>query len=240
MVVGAPPPLRLFLLLPTLALGVRHVASRRAVLLAPALTGALPRAAHAASPVREGMAAFADNRVEEAIELYDSVLQANPAAKPYLWQRGLALYYANRFAEGADQFATDVQVNPNDTEEQIWHLVCVAQIRGGLEAARPSKLTVGTDRRPVMRAVQQLFLSGTPAAEQRLIEFAQGGDASSRFYALLYLSLYYESLGETHDAERRMLEAVATDYAKGFGRSDPMVELAKVAIQRRKWGKGAV
>ena len=115
--------------------------------------------AEAANPVKQGMAAFAEGRITEAIALYDSVIADNPANKPYLWQRGLALYYADRFADGADQFATDVAVNPNDTEEQIWHLLCLAQIKeGGLAAARPFKLTVGIDRRPVMRAAQKLFL----------------------------------------------------------------------------------
>ena len=47
--------------------------------------------------------------------------KANPAKKPYLWQRGLSLYYAERFDECAEQFAVDVAVNPDDTEEQIWY-----------------------------------------------------------------------------------------------------------------------
>ena len=40
-----------------------------------------------------------------------------PCRKPYVWQRGLALYYADRFTDGADQFAADVAVNPNDTRQ---------------------------------------------------------------------------------------------------------------------------
>jgi len=224
------------LLLPALAaaLDLSVNTGRRALLLAP-LAAVSPRAAHAANPVRDGMAAFAANDVEGAIELYDAAIRASPAAKPYLWQRGLALYYAGRFADGAEQFAADVDVNPNDTEEQIWHLLCLAQVKGGLAAARPFKLTVGTDRRPVMRAAQQLFLSGSAADEARLAGLAQGGD----FYASLYLSLYAESLGQAPAAEGRMLEAVATDYARGSGRSDPMVELAKVAVVRRGWGGAA-
>ena len=181
------------------------------------------------------MAAFAANRVEESIEKYDKIIAEQPAAKPYLWQRGLSLYYADRYADGAEQFAADVAVNPNDTEEQIWHLLCLAQIKGGLAAARPFKLTVGTDRRPVMRAVQKLFLSGTDDAEAELAALARGGDTGSRFYAALYLSLYHESLGDKAKAESRMREAVKTDYALGQGARDPMVELANVAMQRRGW-----
>ncbi|KAL3899189.1 MAG: hypothetical protein SGPRY_012685 [Prymnesium sp.] len=181
------------------------------------------------------MAAFAAGKVDEAIEMYDSVIAANPSAKPYLWQRGLALYYANQYAEAADQFATDVAVNPNDTEEQVWHLLSLAQVKGGLAAARPLKLTVGEDRRPVMRAVQKLFLSGDTADVRQVEALSRGADLSSRFYAALYLSLYYESLGEVENAKRWMVEAVGTDYASGLGRSDPMVELSKVAVVKRGW-----
>ena len=217
--------------------GRRHVLSAAAPLAAAAAAVAtLPTpAANAASLTREGMAAFAANKVEESIEKYDKIIAEQPAAKPYLWQRGLSLYYADRYADGAEQFAADVAVNPNDTEEQIWHLLCLAQIKGGLAAARPFKLTVGTDRRPVMRAVQKLFLSGTDDAEAELAALARGGDTGSRFYAALYLSLYHESLGDKAKAESRMREAVKTDYALGQGARDPMVELANVAMQRRGW-----
>lgn len=228
--------LSLALIMPAVG-GLSSPVARRALLLAPIAATPFPAFA-SNNPVREGMAAFSQNRVTEAIELYDSVIAANPASKPYLWQRGLALYYADRFVDGADQFAADVAVNPNDTEEQIWHLLCLAQIKeGGLAAARPYKLSVGVDRRPVMRAVQKLFLSGDPADEEVLAALATNGDPSSRFYASLYLSLYAESVRDARAAKQRMLEAVATSYASGSGRSDPMVELAKVAIERRGWLK---
>ena len=209
--------------------------SRRAAMAAvPIFTLAKP--ATAMSPTREGMKAFAENDVDGSIRLFDSAISQSPSSKPYLWQRGLSLYYVDRFADGAEQFAADVAVNPNDTEEQIWHLLCLAQIKeGGLDAARPLKLTVGTDRRPVMRAVQKLFLSGDAADEQALAALAKSGDVGSRFYASLYLSLYAESLGDAATAKTRMREAIGTDYAKGVGAGDYMVQLARVAIKRRGW-----
>jgi tetratricopeptide (TPR) repeat protein len=57
------------------------------------------------------------NRVEEAVQDFDRVLAEEPRMKPYLWQRGLALYYLGRFEDAATQFREDVAVNPNDTEE---------------------------------------------------------------------------------------------------------------------------
>jgi len=195
--------------------------------------------------VYEGMSAFASNKVEESVEIYDSIIRDDPRRKPFLWQRGLSLYYAGRYTDGAEQFATDVAVNPNDTEEQIWHLLCLAKTEGvgSLDEARAQKLTVGKDRRPVMRLVQKLFLgeSGTSVSsetEKELIVMAENSIASNagnRFYASLYLSLYYESLNDETLSKRWMITAIGTEYAKSVGRRDPMVDVAKVAMQRRGW-----
>lgn len=213
--------------------------ARRALLATPLaiLPLMVPLPASAQSKTREGMSLFAANKVEESIAAYDQVISAQPSMKPYLWQRGLALYYADRFTDGAEQFAADVAVNPNDTEEQIWHLLCLAQVKSGLAAARQAALTVGTDRRPVMRAAQALFLGKTDASE--LQAFAQGNSGDGdKFYANLYLGLYGEATGDAAEARKRISQSVAGRYAKGSGASDPMVELAKVHLQRRGWVNG--
>ena len=125
------------------------------------------------------------------------------------------LYYADRYADRAEQFAADVAVNPNDTEEQIWHLLCLAQIKGGLAAARPFKLTVGTDRRPVMRAVQKLFLSGTDDAEAELAALARGGDTGSRFYARSLFEPLSRELGRQGEGREPDARGREDSYALG-------------------------
>ena len=215
--------------------------ARRALLSAPLAillpTLSAPQPASSQSPVRQGMSLFANNKVEEAISVYDQMIQEKPAVKPYLWQRGLALYYADRFTDGAEQFAADVAVNPNDTEEQIWHLLCLAQVKDGLATARQSALTVGTDRRPVMRAAQALFLGKTDASALQAFTQGNSGDGD-KFYANLYLGLYGEATGDAAEARKRISQSVAGRYAQGPGASDPMVELAKVHLQRRGWVSG--
>lgn len=186
--------------------------------------------------IYEGMSAFASNKVEESVAIYDSIIKDDPRRKPFLWQRGLSLYYAERYQDGAEQFKTDVAVNPNDTEEQIWHLLCLAKMEGvgSLDAAREQKLTVGKDRRPVMRLVQKLFL-GESGSEQELVTMAEKSNVGDKFYASLYLSLYYESLNDEKSSKQWMVNAVGSEYAKTVGRRDPMVDVAKVAMQRRGW-----
>ena len=180
-------------------------------------------------------------------QIYDSIINDDPRRKPYLWQRGLSLYYAGRYQDGANQFETDVAVNPNDTEEQIWHLLCLSKMEdiGSLSKARMQKLKVGNDRRPIMKLVQKLFLGDDNTeleTERTLIEVAtaksdsNNAGAGNRFYASLYLSLYYESLNDEKLSQQYMTNAIETEYARSSGRRDPMVDVAKVAVQRRGWG----
>jgi tetratricopeptide (TPR) repeat protein len=66
---------------------------------------------------RRGMQLFSKGDVRGSVVEFDKALELDPQQKPYLWQRGLSLYYLRRFEEGAKQFRDDVAVNPNDTEE---------------------------------------------------------------------------------------------------------------------------
>ena len=47
-------------------------------------------------------------------------------------------------------------MNPNDTEESIWAMLCEARVLG-FDEARGKMLTVGRDSRPVMRTAYDLF-----------------------------------------------------------------------------------
>ncbi|KAH7434709.1 hypothetical protein KP509_06G031500 [Ceratopteris richardii] len=85
--------------------------------------------------VKRGMQLLVQGNVEASLTMFENALLSDPRQKPYLWQRGLSLYYANRFAEGAVQFREDVAVNPNDTEESIWCFICEARVQG-VENAR--------------------------------------------------------------------------------------------------------
>lgn len=103
--------------------------------------------------VRSGMRKFASEDVEGSVADFDAAMAARPSLRPFLWQRGLSLYYIGTeeaLQEAARQFRDDVAVNPNDTEESIWAYLCEAQLIGP-EKAREQFLQVGRDSRPVMR-----------------------------------------------------------------------------------------
>lgn len=62
--------------------------------------------------VRQGMNKFRDNDVEGSIEAFDAALAARPAIRPYLWQRGLSLYYVEQYQAGAQQVGASHRIQP--------------------------------------------------------------------------------------------------------------------------------
>jgi lipoprotein NlpI len=144
----------------------------------------------------------------ESARVFDQLVVAVPRSEPELWQRGLALYYAERFEDGRKQFELHRTVNPNDVENPAWHFLCVARLEG-VDAARKALLPVGEDRRVPMREILALY-AGTsdPAA---VLAAAETGEGEARrnqlFYAHLYLGLYFEALGDAVKAREHIRQA---------------------------------
>lgn len=173
-------------------------------------------------------------KVEESVTLFDKAATAGYPANR-LWQRGLSLYYADRFNEGAKQFRDDVALNPNDTEESIWAMLCEARTLG-FDEARRQMITIDGERRPYMRAVYDLFRGGEKQAKSMsVLEKMAAGSGADQFYAALYLGLFAEAQGDTATARRRIQESVVTSYAKNSG--DYMAGLARVHMAVRGWNK---
>ena len=78
----------------------------------------------------EAVQLFFDAKPVESARTFDQLVVAVPGAEPELWQRGLALYYAERFEDGRKQFELHRTVNPNDVENPAWHYLCVAKLEG--------------------------------------------------------------------------------------------------------------
>ena len=166
-----------------------------------------------------GSARFKDGRIDGSIEDFDRVVALEPSQDPYLWQRGISYYYAGRFADCRGQFERHRLVNPNDVENAVWHLLCVAA-EEGLEAAQEAMLPVGLDARRPMKEIDALF-RGDGSVED--VEAAVAGEgAGARFYADLYVGLYYELIGENEKA-REAIERAASLPNRGY-----MVEVARV------------
>lgn len=166
-----------------------------------------------------GSARFKAGQFEGSIEDFDQVVVLDSSQDPYLWQRGISYYYAGRFAECRGQFERHRLVNPNDVENAVWHLLCFAA-EDGLEAAQEAMLPVGPDTRRPMREIDALFRGEGSVDEVEAAVREEGPGA--RFYADLYLGLYYELVGEEEKA------AVSIERAASLPNRGYMVEVARV------------
>lgn len=141
--------------------------------------------------LNRAVADFEGGRFAESAAAFDSLAKAVPDRAPYLWQRGIALYYAGRYDDCRRQFESHRTVNPDDVENAAWHFLCVARAESPAKA-RAGLLPVGPDARVPMREVYQMF-RGTLTPEQVLS--AAGSGLDGQFYAHLYAGLYFEAQG---------------------------------------------
>ncbi len=159
------------------------------------------------------IAHFQNGRIAESVAEFDIVSKLVPDKAPYLWQRGIALYYAGRYRDCRAQFESHRTVNPNDVENAAWHFLCVA--RGeSVEKARAEMLAVGPDSRVPMREVYQMFRGAL--SPDKVLAVA-GAGAESEFYAHLYVGLYFEAVGRKGDALVHIRAAAADRYATAGG-----------------------
>ena len=113
------------------------------ILLDLGLQGLLALSTVALFFVWAGSTAFQRGLVELSTQLFDAASSVGyPSA--LLWQRGIALYYAGRYEDGAAQFRKDVDVNSSDTEEAVWAMLCEAQAFGFASAQQ--RMLLGFDQ----------------------------------------------------------------------------------------------
>jgi lipoprotein NlpI len=184
--------------------------------------------------MQQGQKLFYEAKIIECLAAFDKVIELQPESKPYLWQRGLALYYADKFQEGREQFEVHQTVNGNDVENAAWHFLCVARIEG-VEGARKHFIPIEGDSRVPMREVHQLF-AGKGTADDVIKAAETASDEATKknqlCYAHLYLGLFYEAMKDDAKAKEHMLKA-AKDYAEDHY----MGVTARVHLKVRSWDK---
>lgn len=160
-----------------------------------------------------GDISFAAGKINESIAAYDAAIRIEPTIEPRLWQRGLALYYADRFADGVRQFETHQTVNSQDVENAVWHLLCAARV-SDVEQARKKLIPITADPRVPMAEIYEMF-AGRMSSDDVLKAAGQSSAAPpegdrfklQQYYAWLYIGLYQEMLGEHESALESMKKA---------------------------------
>lgn len=203
-------------------------------LLAFLLTLSTLAAQETISRYAKGEEHFFAGRIREALVEWDAQVKEKPSSLPGHWQRGLALYYAERYADGRAQFEAHQRVNSEDVENAAWHFLCVAKLEG-VDAARKAFIPITRDTRVPMKEIHALYAGkGKP---EDVLKAAEGGDGISatardrqRCYAHLYLGLYHEALGDAAKAKAHLLKAAALAPAANY-----MGRVAVVHCTVRGW-----
>ncbi|MEM6703517.1 MAG: tetratricopeptide repeat protein [Acidobacteriota bacterium] len=167
---------------------------------------------------------FKRGDVEGSLADFDRVAEIEPRVAPELWQRGLSQYYEEQFAECEELFESHRGVNPADVENAAWHYLCVAAQRGP-DAARREILPVGTDRRPSMSEVYQLYRGDITPEQLLSAPWSRLDDERYRslgeFYARLYLGLWHEAHGRAEESAaqiERAIDAGSAGYVSDVAR----------------------
>lgn len=153
---------------------------------------------------------FGAGEMKASVEVYDEILKLQPKLKPELWQRGLALYFAEDFEAGVDQFDTHQGFNSQDVENSVWQLLCKSRLTS-VEEARKTMIKIDGDNRVPMKEVFNMFAgTGTP---EEVIE-ATGYDAvklicsRESYHGWLYVGLFHEMMGDQEAANEAMKTAL--------------------------------
>ncbi len=176
------------------------------------------------------VADFEAGRIAESAAGFDTLVKVQPSLAPQLWQRGITLYYAGRYADCRAQFELHRTVNPDDVENAAWHFLCVARAESAAKA-RAALLPVGPDARVPMRQIYEMF-RGTLSPEQMLQ--AAGSQATGQFYAQLYAGLYFEAQRDDRRALEHIMAAAADRYADAGGYMHTVARVHLGILQRRR------
>ena len=157
-----------------------------------------------------GRANFCAGRIDAAVADFDKYVELNPSAKSRQWERGIALYYAGKFPEGAKQFELYQTYHDQDVENSAWRYLCVARAEG-VEKAKENMLPIESDRRVPMMAIYDLY-RGKKQPEDVLAAAEAGQPLKTElnlrlFYAHLYIGLWHEAAGRAEDAKKHILLA---------------------------------
>lgn len=173
---------------------------------------------------------YLSGNAKESVPVFDRVIELLPSRAADNWQRGIALATVGEFKRGAEQFKLHHDVNPDDVENSAWYYLCVAKSES-VEAAKKTLIGSRGDRRePMMEILKMLQGRSTP---EQVLEAAEKSSpvpelkVRAKFYADLYIGLYYDSIGREEDAVKffkRSLEQGETGY---------MADTARVYLEHR-------
>eukprot|EP01063_Lacrimia_lanifica_P005566 TRINITY_DN13333_c0_g2_i1.p1 TRINITY_DN13333_c0_g2~~TRINITY_DN13333_c0_g2_i1.p1 ORF type:complete len:638 (+),score=242.34 TRINITY_DN13333_c0_g2_i1:67-1980(+) len=179
-----------------------------------------------------GAAALLALDVGGALARFDEAIERRPESYPKQWMRGIALYFAGRYEEGAQQFEGDLDDNPEDVEEVVWKAMCDMRQHGAAAGQARMLPRPPKDARCPMDQIYSLFSGAANGAD---VLAAAAGDATAAAYGHLYIGLYLDCLaGHGHPAMLGLTKAARGHYAAAAAApSDDFMGKLSVAMWKR-------
>ena len=173
------------------------------------------------------MQRFQAGQVEESVKDFDRLVEIDASSAPYLWQRGIALYYLGRFKDCKAQFESHRAVNADDVENAAWHYLCTARAESPAKA-RQQLIPIVRDPRPPMMTVHAMFAG--KATQEDVLRAAK--DETARFFAYLYIGLYWEANGNAIRAEPWLKRAADVSTGQDYMGAVARVHWARLSRAR--------
>lgn len=155
----------------------------------------------------------------EAVSDYQQMVRLQPAIDVSHWRLGIALFFAGRHQEAAQQFDKYHAFDQVDRENGIWRYLSHYRAYGA-EQARKELLRYEKDDRPPFPEVYRLF-EGTLTREQVLsaipADLSEDARRSRLFYSDLYIGFHEMVQGKNDVACRHLGEAVRNQWPRTAG-----------------------
>lgn len=180
---------------------------------------------------------FRLGKIKESAADFDKYVELAPDFASRQWERGITLYYAERFADGAKQFEDYQTFHNQDVENSVWRYLCVARAQNVMKA-KATMLPIEQDPRVPMMDIFEMYRGNRTPAE--VLKAAEAGNPSPEvlagrlFYAHLYLGLYFEAQGDAAQAKKYIALAADKKLAENPRINGYMWDVARIHHERMK------
>lgn len=187
-----------------------------------------------------GLECLKAGALERAVSSFDEAQELSGGDR-YLWQRGVALFYLDRYVEAAHDLETNAayyehRFEEPATEERILALAA-RRLAGEKASASDSALK---EVRPVLRVINHLF-QGLASPNDLANFVTEGPDPLRRLlFSHFYCGLYFEAFAaDTDRAAAHMLLAQRRANAEPSHKqsSDLILTLPELHLRSRGWDR---
>ncbi len=183
---------------------------------------------------------FQQAAFKQSVRDFNRYVVLDPKIESRQWERGISMYYAQHYKQGASQFELYQTYHNQDVENSVWRFLCMVP-DSGVTKARKVMLPIENDRRIPMMNVFEMYRGTASPAD--VLQAVEQGDptkevkATRAFYAHLYLGLYYEVTDKPKLA-RKYIQLAANPQLLGHpGINSYMWDVARVHWNRMQQKK---